>query len=60
MGLGWMALIAAFIASEPWPVAAKRTVAIVLLLFGLAVALVLEDVPGFHRPRGRRHARGPA
>jgi predicted metal-binding membrane protein len=53
MSLGWMALIAAFIAGEkllPWPVAAKRTVAIVLLLLGLAIALVPEDVPGFTVP----------
>jgi predicted metal-binding membrane protein len=53
MSLGWMALIAAFIAGEkllPWPVAAKRTVAVVLLVLGLAVALVPEDVPGFTIP----------
>jgi predicted metal-binding membrane protein len=53
MSLGWMALIAAFIAGEkllPWPVAAKRTVAIALLLLGLAVALVPGDVPGFTVP----------
>jgi predicted metal-binding integral membrane protein DUF2182 len=37
MSLGWMAPIAPFIAGEkllPWPVAAKRTVAILLLLLG--------------------------
>ena len=53
MSLGWMALIAAFIAGEkllPWPVATRRTVAIALLLLGLAVALAPEDVPGFAIP----------
>lgn len=53
MSLGWMALIAAFIAGEkllPWPVAAKRAVAVALLVLGLAVALVPEDVPGFTLP----------
>jgi predicted metal-binding membrane protein len=56
MSLGWMALIAAFIAGEkllPWPVAAKRTVAVALLLLGLAVALVPGDVPGFTVPGGK-------
>jgi predicted metal-binding membrane protein len=55
MSLGWMALIAAFIAGEkllPWPLAAKRTVAIALLLLGLAVGLSPEDVPGFSVPDG--------
>jgi predicted metal-binding membrane protein len=53
MSLGWMALIAAFIAGEkllPWPVAAKRTVAVALLVLGLAVGFVPEDVPGFGVP----------
>jgi predicted metal-binding membrane protein len=53
MSLGWMALVAAFIAGEkllPWPVAAKRTVAIALLLLGLAVGLAPENVPGFTVP----------
>jgi predicted metal-binding membrane protein len=55
MSLGWMAVIAAFIAGEkllPWPVAAKRTVAIALLLLGLAVGLAPKDVPGFTVPEG--------
>jgi predicted metal-binding membrane protein len=63
MSLGWMALIAAFIAGEkllPWPVAAKRTVATILLVLGLAVALVPEDVPGFTVPGdGGMHESGP-
>ncbi len=55
MSLGWMALIAAFIAGEkllPWPVAARRTVAVLLLALGLAVAFVPADVPGFTEPDG--------
>jgi hypothetical protein len=53
MSLGWMALIAAFIAAEkllPWPVAARRTVAVLLVLLGLGVAIVPADVPGFAEP----------
>ena len=53
MSLGWMALIAAFIAAEkllPWPAAARRTVAVLLLLLGLGVAIAPGDVPGFAGP----------
>jgi predicted metal-binding membrane protein len=53
MSLGWMALIAAFIAAEkllPWPVAARRSVAVLLLLLGLGVAIAPADVPGFAEP----------
>jgi predicted metal-binding membrane protein len=55
MSLGWMALIAGFIAAEkllPWPVAARRTVAVLLLALGLGVGLVPADVPGFAEPDG--------
>jgi predicted metal-binding membrane protein len=55
MSLGWMALIAAFIAGEkllPWPAAARRTVALLLVALGLGVALVPGDVPGFTEPTG--------
>jgi predicted metal-binding membrane protein len=55
MSLGWMALIAAFIAAEkllPWPAAARRSVAVLLLALGLAVAFVPADVPGFTTPDG--------
>ena len=41
MSLGWMALIAAFIAGEkllPWAAAARRTVAVLLLALGFGVA----------------------
>jgi len=53
MSLGWMALIAAFIAGEkllPWPTAARRAVAVLLLVLGLGVALVPASVPGFTEP----------
>ena len=55
MSIGWMALIAAFIAAErllPWPTAARRAVALSLLVLGLGIALVPADVPGFAEPDG--------
>jgi predicted metal-binding membrane protein len=58
MSLGWMALIAAFIAGEkllPWPAAARRVVAVLLLALGLGVAVVPSDVPGFAEPDGGMH-----
>ena len=61
MSLGWMALIAAFIAGEkllPRPNAARRTVAVVLLALGLGVALVPGDVPGFSTPNTAMHDSG--
>ena len=63
MSLGWMALIAAFIAGEkllPWPAAARRTVAVLLLALGLGVAFVPADVPGFGGTGGggRGHGAG--
>jgi predicted metal-binding membrane protein len=61
MSLGWMALIAAFIAGEkllPWPAAARRTVAVLLLGLGLGVAFVPADVPGFAPPDGAMHDSG--
>jgi len=61
MSLGWMALIAAFIAGEkllPWPAAARRTVALLLLLLGLGVAFTPADVPGFAEPSGGMHDGG--
>ena len=53
MSLGWMALIAAFIAGEkllPWPAATRWTVAVVLLVLGLGVAFFPAEVPGFEEP----------
>jgi predicted metal-binding membrane protein len=61
MSLGWMALIAAFIAGEkllPWPAAARRTVALLLLLLGLGVAFLPADVPGFAEPGSGMHDGG--
>jgi predicted metal-binding membrane protein len=58
MSLGWMALIAAFIAAErllPWPTAARRAVALSLLALGLGVAFFPADVPGFVEPDGGGH-----
>jgi predicted metal-binding membrane protein len=55
MSLGWMAVIAGFIAGEkllPWPRAARYGVAVALLGLGLGVALVPGDVPGFSEPQG--------
>jgi predicted metal-binding membrane protein len=55
MSLGWMALIAAFIAGEkllPAPAAARRTVAVLLVVLGLGVAFAPGDVPGFSEPGG--------
>ena len=53
MSVGWMALVAAFIAGEklaPWPAAARYAVAAVLLLLGLGVAFFPGEVPGFAEP----------
>jgi len=58
MSLGWMALVAAFIAAEkllPWPTVARRTVAVLLLALGLGVAFAPADVPGFNEPDGGMH-----
>jgi predicted metal-binding membrane protein len=56
MSLGWMAVIAAFIAGEkllPWPRASRSAVAVALLVLGLAVAIFPADVPGFAEPTGQ-------
>jgi predicted metal-binding membrane protein len=53
MSVGWMVFIAALIAIEkllPWKVLANRTIAITLLVLGIAVATVPEDVPGLTVP----------
>ncbi len=58
MSLGWMAVIAVFIAAErllPWPSAARRAIALSLLVLGLAVAFFPADVPGFAEPNGAMH-----
>ena len=61
MSLGWMALIAAFIAAEkllPWPTGTRTAVAVLLLALALGVAVVPADVPGFAEPDGGMHGPG--
>jgi len=53
MSIGWMAFIAALIAAEkllPARELANKSIAIILLALGLAVAFVPEDVPGLVLP----------
>ena len=53
MSIGWMALIAALIATEkllPWKAVANRGIAVLLVVLGLAVAFIPEDVPGLTEP----------
>jgi predicted metal-binding membrane protein len=53
MSVGWMAFIAALIATEkllPWKAVANRGIAVLLLALGLAVAFAPEDVPGLTLP----------
>jgi predicted metal-binding membrane protein len=53
MSLGWMAVIAAVIATEkllPWKALANRGIAVALVVLGLAVAIAPEDVPGLTVP----------
>ena len=53
MSIGWMVLIAALIATEkllPWKALANRSVAVLLVVLGLGVAFVAEDVPGLTLP----------
>jgi len=53
MSIPWMALIAVFIAAEkllPWRRVATTFVTVALLVLGLAVAFVPEQVPGLEMP----------
>ena len=53
MSVGWMAFIAALIATEkllPWKALANRGIAVLLLVLGLAVAFTPGDVPGLTLP----------
>jgi predicted metal-binding membrane protein len=53
MSIGWMAFVAALIAVEkllPWRIAARRSVALLLAVLGLAVAFAPADVPGLTIP----------
>jgi predicted metal-binding membrane protein len=61
MSLGWMALIAAFIAAQrllPRPNRVRVAVAAFLLALGVGVALAPSDVPGFSEPGGPMHEGG--
>jgi predicted metal-binding membrane protein len=60
MSIGWMVLIAALIALEkllPWKAVANRSVAVVLVVLGLAVAFAPEKVPGLTLPNSPEAAR---
>ena len=60
MSVGWMIFIAALIALEkliPWKTVANRSIALLLVVLGLGVAFVAEDVPGLTVPS---EAVGPA
>jgi predicted metal-binding membrane protein len=53
MSVGWMAFIAALIATEkllPWKAVANRGIAVLLVALGIAVAFAPEDVPGLTLP----------
>ena len=53
MSVGWMAFVAALIATEkllPWKTLANRGIALVLAVIGLGVALAPASVPGFTSP----------
>jgi predicted metal-binding membrane protein len=53
MSVGWMVFIAALIATEkllPWKAVANRGIAVLLLVLGIGVASVPEDVPGLTLP----------
>jgi predicted metal-binding membrane protein len=53
MSVGWMAFVAALIATEkllPWKAVANRGIAVLLLALGLTVAFAPEDVPGLTLP----------
>jgi predicted metal-binding membrane protein len=53
MSIGWMAFIAALIATEkllPWRAVANRGIAVLLAVVGIAVAFAPEDVPGLTLP----------
>ena len=53
MSLAWMAFVAALIAVEkllPWKAPANRSIAVVLLILGIAVAVAPAQVPGLTQP----------
>jgi hypothetical protein len=60
MSIGWMVLIAALIALEkllPWKAVANRSIAVLLLVLGLAVTFAPEKVPGLTLPDSPEAAR---
>ena len=60
MSIGWMALIAAFIAAEkllPWKALANRGVALALVALAVGVAAAPNDVPGLTLPDSPQAAR---
>jgi len=60
MSLGWMLFVAVLIAVEkliPWPRAANRAIAVVLVVLGLGVALAPRSVPGLTLPDSRAASR---
>jgi len=53
MSVGWMVFIAGLIAIEkllPWKAVANRSIALLLVSLGLAVAFIPDDVPGLTVP----------
>jgi predicted metal-binding membrane protein len=53
MSIGWMAFIAALIATEkllPWRAVANRGIAVLLAVLGIMVAFAPEEVPGLTLP----------
>lgn len=55
MSVAWMALVGGLIAVEkllPWKALANRTVAITLLVLGLAIMITPQHVPGLTVPHG--------
>jgi predicted metal-binding membrane protein len=53
MSIGWMVFVAGLIALEkllPWRAVANRSIALLLVALGLAVALIPEHVPGLTLP----------
>jgi predicted metal-binding membrane protein len=60
MSIGWMVMIAALIALEkllPWKAVANRSIAVLLLVLGLAVAFAPDEVPGLTLPDSPEAAR---
>jgi predicted metal-binding membrane protein len=60
MSIGWMAFIAALIATEkllPWQALANRGIALLLVALGIAVAFVPGRVPGLTLPDSPQAAR---